>query len=192
MTTEFPLHRIELRLYHLTQLFNSMDPTPFHSKALDRDAEAFIETWAQGLPLRSRLALTIHLETLPPEPDPAALLSEAIHNHFGDKATLTRRSLNLLFRQGRLSLLIGILFVTLCLFLADIIAQQGSGTAITIARESLTIVGWVAMWRPLQIFLYDWWPLARSIRVYRMLQAARVSVVAAVPQEVSATSAAPT
>jgi hypothetical protein len=27
----------------LAQLFNSMDPTPFHNKALDREAEAFIE-----------------------------------------------------------------------------------------------------------------------------------------------------
>jgi hypothetical protein len=46
----------------------------------------------------------------------------------------------------------------------------------TIARESLTIVGWVAMWRPLQIFLYDWWPLGRRIRVYKALQQAHVRV----------------
>ena len=27
------------------------------------------------------------------------------------------------------------------------------------ARESLSIVGWFAMWRPMQIFLSHWWPL---------------------------------
>jgi len=39
----------------------------------------------------------------------------------------------------------------------------------TPSRESLTIVGWVAMWRPVEIFLYDWWPLVRRIRVYKNL-----------------------
>ena len=27
------------------------------------------------------------------------------------------------------------------------------------AKLGLQIVGWVAMWRPLEIFLYDWWPV---------------------------------
>jgi hypothetical protein len=27
--------------------------------------------------------------------------------------------------------------------------------------EGLTIGGWVAMWRPMEIYLYDWWPLRR-------------------------------
>jgi len=34
-----PVHRIELRLREIEQLFNSMDPTPFHHKDLDPDAE---------------------------------------------------------------------------------------------------------------------------------------------------------
>jgi len=34
-----PVHRIELRLRELAQLFNSMDPTPFHHKDLDPDID---------------------------------------------------------------------------------------------------------------------------------------------------------
>jgi len=48
-----------------------------------------------------------------------------------------------------------------CLIAADAIGQFGTGSAFTIARESLKIVGRVAMWRPLQVLLYDWWPLVR-------------------------------
>jgi len=33
------------------------------------------------------------------------------------------------------------------------------------------------MWHPLQIFLYDWWPLLRRIRVYKALKHAQVLVV---------------
>lgn len=171
-----PQH-LELRVRELAQLFNSMDPTPFHNKALDREAEAFIETWARGLPLQGTLHLTLHLQQLPPEGDPSALVTEAVHNHFADKTNQVRRDLSDLFWQGRISLLIGVAFVALCLLAADAIGKLGTGTAHTIARESLTIVGWVAMWRPLQIFLYDWWPLAKRMRIFKALAHAQVRVV---------------
>ena len=36
-----------------------MDPTPFHSKALDRKAETFVEAWARGFYTIARERLTI-------------------------------------------------------------------------------------------------------------------------------------
>ena len=171
------MRHLELRVRELGQLFNSMDPTPFLNKDLDREAEAFIETWAPGLPRDSRLHITIHLEHLPVEGDPSVLMTDAVHNYFDHKVGLVRGDLKQLLKQGRVSLLIGMSFVTGCLIAADAIGQLGTGTAVTIARESLTIVGWVAMWRPLQTFLYDWWPLARRIRICKSLAQAHVRVV---------------
>lgn len=182
-SSALPVHHLDLRVRELGQLFNSMDPTPFLNKDLDREAEVFIETWAMGHGPDSRLHITIHLENLPVAgdttgtPDTSALMSEAIHNFFDYKAGLARGDLKQLLRQGRVSLLIGLSFVTVCLIAADAIGQFGTGTAFTIARESLTIVGWVAMWRPLQIFLYEWWPLVRRIRVYKALRHAQVRAV---------------
>ncbi|MGY3303821.1 hypothetical protein ACVK1X_003120 [Pseudomonas sp. PvR086] len=170
-------HHLQLRVSELAQLFNSMDPTPFLNKDLDRDAEAFIETWAAEFPSDSLLRITIHLEHLPAEGDPSAIMVEAIHNYFDHKAGLVRSELKQLLREGRISLLIGIGFVTLCLIAVDVIGQLSASPVVGIVRESLMIVGWVAMWRPLQIFLYDWWPLLRSIRVYNALSHARVRVV---------------
>jgi hypothetical protein len=43
-------------------------------------------------------------------------------------------------------------------------------------EESLLILGWVANWRPLEIFLYDWWPLTRRRDLYRRLAAAAVEL----------------
>ena len=172
-----PGHHLELRVRELAQFFNSMDPTPFHNKALDPEAETFIETWARGIPPKSPMHLTLHLQTMPLQGSPAPLVTDAIHNHFADKAQRARRDLSDLFWQGRISLLIGLAFVAVCLLAADSIGQLGSGTAHTVARESLTIVGWVAMWRPLQVFLYDWWPLARRMGTYKALARANVRVV---------------
>jgi hypothetical protein len=171
-----PIQRLALRVREIAQLFNSMDPTPFLNKDLDPEAENFIESWASGYAPGSRFHITIHIEQWP-DGDPSEMLTGAIHNHFSYKAELTRSALKQLLRQGRMSLAIGIVFVTLCLLAADAIGRIGANPGYSIARESLTIVGWVAMWRPLQIFLYDWWPLQRQIRLYKRLGSAHIQVI---------------
>ena len=172
-----PVHHLELRVSELVQLFNSLDPAPFLNKDLDRAAEAFIETWALEFPRDSRLQITIHLAHHPADGNPTALMTEAIHNYFEYKAGLVRGELRQLLKRGRASLFIGLAFVTVCLIGADAIAGLNTSNVSTIARESLTIIGWVAMWRPVEIFLYDWWPLVRRIQVYKNLRYARVRVI---------------
>ncbi|MET0962657.1 MAG: hypothetical protein ABWY05_07545 [Noviherbaspirillum sp.] len=171
------MHHLELRVSELMQLFNSLDPAPFLNKDLDQAAEVFIEAWAREFAPDSRLQITIHLENPNAEGNATVLMTEAIHNHFDYKAGLVRGELRDLLKRGRTSLFIGLAFVAACLIAADAIAQLDPSTVSTIARESLTIIGWVAMWRPVEIFLYDWWPLVRRIRVYKNLRYARVRVI---------------
>ena len=46
-----------------------------------------------------------------------------------------------------------------------------------IVRESLLIGGWVAMWRPLEVFLYDWWPIRAEARLGDRLSEMPVRIV---------------
>ena len=41
---------IEVRVGELRQLFNAIDPSPFHERDLDPKAEEFIVGWAGDLP----------------------------------------------------------------------------------------------------------------------------------------------
>ena len=172
-----PVHRLALRVRELGQLFNSMDPTPFINKDLDPDAEDYIESWAAGYPPDSRFQITIHLAIWPEDNDPTAMLAEAIHNHFSYKSERTKNALKQLLRQGRTSLIIGIVFLSLCLLGADAIGKLGANAGYNIAGQSLTIAGWVAMWRPMQTFLYDWWPLQGQISLYKRLSAAHIHAI---------------
>lgn len=54
--------------------------------------------------------------------------------------------------------------------------EQGEALFRAIASESLVVFGWVAMWRPAEIFLYDWLPITRRRRLFRRLAAAEVEV----------------
>ena len=44
-------HSISLKLRDMSQLFNSMDPSPFIEKDLDDDAEEFIVSWGRNFHL---------------------------------------------------------------------------------------------------------------------------------------------
>ena len=169
------MHEIELRVVEVPELFNSMDPTPFHHRDLDTDAEKYNESWALEFPGDSQFRIIVHIESMPPE-DPAPLVAEAIHNHFEYKAVVARRTLRLLLLEGRTSLLIGVSFLALCLIGADLLSGFAANPVLKLLKESLLLGGWVAMWRPMQIFLYEWWPIVHRRRIYRCLRRAHVQV----------------
>lgn len=169
-------HLIEVKVAEVHQLFNSMDPSPFHERDLDHDAEQFIVSWAQEYPRHAPLKLVVHLGLQPADvSDPQALIAESVRHYFGYRAEVTRRELRLLMKEGRASLLIGLLFLAVC----ELTARSLSVTLDTwhgMLREGLTIIGWVAMWRPLEIYLYRWWPVLRLQHVYQSLSAMQVEI----------------
>ena len=168
-----PAAAIEIRLSRAHQLFNSLDPSPFRERDLDQAAEEYIVESADEYPLKRSLNLIIHL---PPDqatdrPD----LSESIHNYFAYRRDEAERRLRFYFRDGRISLGVGLMFLFACIGLRQLVLALGHGLAAQIADEGLYIVGWVAMWRPLEIFLYDWRPLRHRSRLYAKL--ARIPVI---------------
>jgi hypothetical protein len=151
---------IEVHVGELKQLFDAIDPSPFRDRDLDPKAEAFIVGWAKDLPRDVPLALVVDLDREAGLPDEAAVLRDAIHEFFRHRAETERQRLRELFRVGRTSLVIGLFALAAAIGLADFLATLLKGSSIgEIVRESLTIGGWVSMWRPLEVFLYDWWPI---------------------------------
>ena len=167
---------IRLKLRDMNQLFNSMDPSPFIERDLDDDAEEFIVSWAHEFPPNAPIKLRIYLDQWPAE-DPKELIKTAVHNHFSHRAKITDLEFKRLLRQGRTTLFIGLVFLAACLLLTKMLLGREVGTWAAVVRESLTIAGWVAMWRPMQIYLYDWWPLLRRIRIYTKLTHMPVEVL---------------
>jgi hypothetical protein len=166
-------HRIELRLRDLAQLFNLMDPSPFYDRDLDAAAEEFIVSWAHELAREGEIELVIHLATTPP-PERAAGLEEAVRHYFENRAAMKGRDLRQLLRRGRISLVIGVAFLAACFGLGEVAQRVISGTWSEFIETGLQIAGWVAMWRPLEIFLYDWWPLRNERHLLQRLSRMRV------------------
>jgi hypothetical protein len=151
---------IELRLSQLRRLFDQMDPSPFFDRDLDPKAEEFILGWCRELPREASLALVIYLEREPGAPDESVALGRAVRNYFGRRSAVTRQRLRQMFRQVRLSHLIGVGFLVLTVTASQMMMKVlDPGGIAEVLNQSLIIGGWVALWRPLEIFLYDWWPV---------------------------------
>jgi len=175
--TETAYAQIQLELRNINQLFHSMDPSPFREKDLDVNAEEFVVSWAKELPATEQFLLKIHLldTTLPARDEND--VGDAVRNYFNYRAEQLALRQRELVREGWMNMAIGLTFLACCLLLARYLLQFGSGTLVAIAHESLVIGGWVAMWRPMQIFLYDRWPIRRMQTLYRRLGIMEVKVV---------------
>jgi hypothetical protein len=159
---------IELRLSSLRQLFNSLDPAPFDEKDLDSAAEAYIVESVREFPLDQAMKLVVHLPRaeLPKDVDLAA----AIHHHFALRRNEWRRELSHQLHQGRITLAIAVVFLFGCLLLRQLVRSLGEGTLLMdLLGEGLLITGWVAMWRPIDILLYEWWPIRKRCRIAEKL-----------------------
>jgi hypothetical protein len=160
---------IQLNLRDIDQLFNTIDPSPFQDKDLDRDAEDFILSWAQEFPLNEPLDLIIHLAKVPEGPKAKKLVEESVHNYFNYRARLNQLEFKRLMKQGRLSLLVGLSFLGLCLLTSQLFSSVKAEWLPKFIQEGLTIAGWVAMWRPMEIYLYQWWPIRQRGNIFKKL-----------------------
>jgi hypothetical protein len=171
---------IEVRVAELKQLFNSMDASPFRERDLDPEAEAFIVGWAREAPRGATPALLVNLKRAPPPPglaDEPGALRDVIREFFMHRAKVTRDRLRQLLRIGRISLLVGLVFLVAAVGLGDFIANAMKGQRLgELLREGLVICGWVAMWRPLEIFLYGWWPIRTEVRLFDRLSVMPVRI----------------
>jgi hypothetical protein len=151
---------IEISVAELRQLFNQIDPSPFRQRDLDPRVDEFIVGWATDLPTTKPWALVVHLDRRAQVADEASVLRESVHEYFGQQVVASRRKLRELFRRGRISLVIALTFLTASVAVGNTVAEYiGEGGFSDVLREGFLIGGWVAMWRPLEVFLYDWWPI---------------------------------
>ncbi|MGA2105082.1 MAG: hypothetical protein ABSG06_06780 [Methanoregula sp.] len=168
---------IEIKLTSVNQLFNSFDPAPFYEKELDNDAEDYIVDTVQDFPAKTKFM--IHLYLPPPlvASDEAKKIIPAIHNHFRYRMLVTERKYRLKVRFGRFSLLVGLSFLAIALIASQLVAAMNMYIIAQLLSYSLLIIGWVAMWQPITVFLYELWPIIRLKRIYEKISTIEIEVL---------------
>jgi len=168
---------IELVLRNVMQLFNSLDPSPFHEKELDPDAEEYIFNAVVDQPKKIPVKMAIYLpeESITDTTRESIILG--IHNHFIYKSSVSDRELRRLFERGRIVLLIAMGFLFGSLLGRQYLATLEQTLPVRMAEEGLLIFGWVTLWEPVYIFIYGWWPIVQKRRIYDKITTMEVEVL---------------
>jgi hypothetical protein len=167
---------IELRLRTIKQLFQSLDPAPFHDQDLDPDAVAYIVGSARDLPREAELSLSVEFPEAEADLPEARGLEVAIRGYFAWREELAWRDLRLRLAEGRQALVIGLVFLAACTASREALQAATTSPWFNWIEEGLTIVGWIAMWHPIDTFLYRWWPIRREARLNARLAKMRVTL----------------
>lgn len=168
---------IELRIRELGQLFNSLDPSPFTERDLDDDAEAYIVGWAREIDAGAPFRIVVHLPPAEARKAEERGLGFAIGNYFTYRVGMLQRDLSDLLRVGRWSLCVGIVVLAVCMGLSQTLRTFVPESALgQLLAEGVMIFGWVANWRPAEIFFYDVWGIRRRIKLYQRLAEAQIEL----------------
>jgi hypothetical protein len=168
-------------------MFNSLDPSPFWDRDLDRAAAEFIEEEFSEKTAADAWHLSVHTyEGI----GLAADLQTAIENYYGRLASSARRALREHWWMGQLALLGGGIIFIISIGAREIL-RRSLGELPFVLDEGLIILAWLALWRPADVLMYEWVPLYRKRRRFERLAGIRVFVrrAAARASEPSASSA---
>jgi hypothetical protein len=168
---------VEIQLPGIDHIYNPLDPSPYPEKSLDKTIEEYITEGVRDFPLKTDLRLVFYLPIKDMQTEAARKLVQTVQNHFRYRAAQTKRVMRDTFVGGRISLAIGISFLALTLLANLIIAKKPDTVINEIIRNSLLIIGWVAMWQPISIFFYAWRPFRQTLKVYQKICIMEISVL---------------
>jgi hypothetical protein len=162
---------VSIHVRDQAQLFNSLDPSPFWDRDLDRDAATFIEEEFAEKRHAEAWHLNVHVqegEVL------AEHLQQAVASYYTRLAGSARRELHEQLKLGQLALVGGIVIFLLSMGMRQIL--QSMASLPHILDEGLIILAWLALWRPTEVLVYEWVPLYRKRRLYERLAEIRVAI----------------
>jgi hypothetical protein len=176
---------IELRLRELSQLFNSLDPSPFIDADLDDGASEFLLNAVSETPDDVPIKVVVMCERAPRN-EATANAAQAVRNFFHYRSELCRLRMRQTFRLARQALVSALIFMFAVLFLQVVVQRNYDENAESVsstrkvlyntAIEGLNVLAWVTLWGPLNLFFYDWWPLSAEHRNLLRLEAAAVEI----------------
>jgi hypothetical protein len=162
---------IILRLNHVDQLIVPPRSLIWGRRFLMQEAEDYIIEEAETKPHHTSLVLKIYL----PGDFPATKneITEGIHEHFTYRRKKSQQKLKQALQLGWKFLLIAIIFLAILIVVVSLLPE--SILSLTV-REVLIILGWVALWRPADLLLYEWRPYKREMNLFRRLEESTVEV----------------
>jgi hypothetical protein len=171
---EGPTACVDVRVRAASYIFDSRDPAPLIERDLDAEVTEYIVAAAEELPAQVPIKLVFWLAE-PSAVDPRDL-ADSVTRHFTFDRLRVARAMRTSRRHARWMAVVGLLVLAFFLALSELTLSWEDHPIGKVVHTGFTILGWVAMWRPLDALLYDWWPLWQQRRLFERLARAPVEV----------------
>lgn len=173
---------IDVRVRTTHQLFDLRDPAPPPERDVDDRVLDYLLGAVDELPRKAKLELAVWIAEPGADDLSERAVTEAMRAHFEWERDRFAHRLREHVRRAQVVMLIGLGALAAFLSLAALVrAQLAPGTMRDALHEGLLIIGWVAIWRPIESLLYDWWPLAAQRRTRERLLEAPIVLRAGQP-----------
>lgn len=170
---------IEIKLDTIRHLYDSMDPAPRYEKDLNPRVEEYIMSDAEELPRKSDWHLYLYLPENEIRGIDETAVKKSILLNFDRKAELLEKKAAKKTRMVIQSAVFGILFLGLCLSASYWLATYVSSGAdfYEILSQGLVVIGWVALWNPVEYLLFDRWEPRKEIIICQKLAGTPVEII---------------
>ena len=164
---------IIVHLDSVEQLLEPCPPSPFRQRRLREEAEHFLIERVTALPRKAPVKLLIAL----PESQRGQeqRVTDAVHEDFNFRRIQAEKELHHTRRFGWRSLVVALMFLTAAMLLVQLMKRYlPMGNLMSVMVEGLTVFAWVALWRPGELLLYDWYPFKRDVRLFGKLEKSEI------------------
>ncbi|CAJ38148.1 hypothetical protein [Methanocella arvoryzae] len=169
---------IEMNLSSVLQLFNSLDPAPFHEKELDKYAEEYIIDAVKDFPPKTRFKIVIYLPDRDINTKVSVEIAKAIRSHFEYRSHMERRKFRERLIYGEFALVVGLTFLAIATIASMAIdTYAGQHPAAHLVSTALEVTGWVAMWEPVTVFLFQLWPIRKQRKLYDKISQMEIDIL---------------
>jgi hypothetical protein len=163
---------LEVRILNVDQIFDNHDPAPFRERDLDPDFVDYLVDGVRDLGTVKPIRIIVWLgQACPP-----GQIEEAVHRYFEHALTRIDRSRREQVRSGGIGLAIAGVAIVVLTALGQLVARTIPNPLGAGLQTALEISGWVFMWRPIEVLIYDGIPVRREKRVLRAIRAAPIDV----------------
>lgn len=172
--------RLDLHLRDAGQLVELDAAWPSYRGCLRPAAEAAIIDWVRRQPKDMPIEIVVHLPASALPGAEEIRLADAVRARFRLLAEEQAFTAKEFLADARRNAAIGFSIFALCLLVIWTLysGYEGSTTARAI-RDTLSILGWIAAWKPLEMLVHERRPILRRLRLLRRLAEASVQVVPA-------------
>jgi len=160
---------VEIGVSDTAQLFDRFDQSSPAGRHLDSKIDQLIVHLAEERPSASYV-LSVRIRELTPSPTDARALATVIREHFDHRAHEASAKFGFLVSNGRRDLVVGFLFLFICGTIGLVAGKVLPTNVGGLVQEGFVIIGWVALWSPVDLFLYELRPLRRERDLLRALR----------------------